>query len=224
MTKFPVAAATMLALTLLSGCGRKEPIGDVPSGEELERQASAAAEAVAKEAERNQQPATAAIAFVNDVRGYTLNLPAGWERVDDSAAKAQGAAKTAGDSTAGADQTGTDSADSTVKDVGTNNDRVRFLHVASGALLDLRWDANRDDAAFAAMVQRPAGADPSFTIDAGESEIKRSGPIDDDGFIVGRTLKKSDGSVIIAELSGSADNSDALIALAKPVFDALILQ
>ena len=53
LPNLPVGAALMLAL-LLSACGKQEAVGDVPSSEELAKQADAASEAIRQEGGKEQ--------------------------------------------------------------------------------------------------------------------------------------------------------------------------
>ncbi|WP_066699439.1 hypothetical protein [Sphingobium amiense] len=82
------AAAIAPALLLLAACGRTEPVGDMPSQEEL----AAAANAAAANAVASRQDAAEEVEsrnYVNVERGFSITLPEGWTR-DKGASSADG--------------------------------------------------------------------------------------------------------------------------------------
>ncbi|MDO7834309.1 hypothetical protein Q4610_04550 [Sphingobium sp. HBC34] len=87
MKHAPLIAAC-LPILLLAACGRTEPVGDMPSQEELAAAANAAAaNAVAtQQAEEQGQNRN----YVNVARGFSITFPEGWT-IDKGASTADGA-------------------------------------------------------------------------------------------------------------------------------------
>jgi hypothetical protein len=85
MKHAPLAAC--LPFLLLVGCGRTEPVADMPTQEEL----AAAANAAAAEAIANQQADETPDSrnYVNLERGFSVTLPEGW-MMDKGASNADG--------------------------------------------------------------------------------------------------------------------------------------
>lgn len=85
MKSFSVTAC--LTLLLLVGCGRAEPVEDMPTQEELAAAANAAAaKAIASEKADSDENRN----YVNARRGFSVSFPEGWER-DAAASTADGA-------------------------------------------------------------------------------------------------------------------------------------
>jgi hypothetical protein len=84
MKQLPIAC---LPLLLLAACGRTEPVGDMPTQEEL----AAAANAAAATALASQKDAGTADSrnYVNVARGFSITLPEGWT-MDKGASNADG--------------------------------------------------------------------------------------------------------------------------------------
>jgi hypothetical protein len=80
-------ASVLLPILLLAACGRTEPVGDMPSQEEL----AAAANAAAATALASQKGAadTDSRNYVNVARGFSITLPEGWT-MDKGASSADG--------------------------------------------------------------------------------------------------------------------------------------
>ncbi|MET0370298.1 MAG: hypothetical protein ABW039_02865 [Sphingobium sp.] len=70
-----VLIANLLILPLLAGCGRTEPVADMPSQDELAAAANAAAATALANAQADQ---AAALNYVNAQHGYAVTLPDGW--------------------------------------------------------------------------------------------------------------------------------------------------
>lgn len=83
----PASFAACLPFLVLVACGRAEPVGDMPSQEEL----AAAANAAAANAIANQQKAeeTENRNYVNAERGFSVTVPEGWMK-DAAASNADG--------------------------------------------------------------------------------------------------------------------------------------
>ena len=82
------ALAVVPALLMLSACGRTEPVGDMPTQEQL----AAAANAAAANAVANQQDGAEEAEsrnYVNLDRGFSITLPEGWTK-DKGASNADG--------------------------------------------------------------------------------------------------------------------------------------
>lgn len=78
--------AASLPLLLLAGCGRTEPVGDMPSQEQLAAAANAAAATALATA---QADAAESRNYVNEARGFSITLPEGWT-IDKAASNADG--------------------------------------------------------------------------------------------------------------------------------------
>lgn len=88
MNKALIAAAAivLLPLPLLAGCGRTEPVSDMPSQEELAAAANAAAASALATAQERQAETQN---YVNEDRGFSITLPDGWTK-DEGASGADG--------------------------------------------------------------------------------------------------------------------------------------
>jgi hypothetical protein len=73
-----------IALPLLAGCGRTEPVADMPSQEELAAAANAAAANALANAQAEQ---VATLNYVNQDRGYSITFPEGWVKDDGASSK-----------------------------------------------------------------------------------------------------------------------------------------
>lgn len=81
---FSTGVAITAAL-LLSSCGKQEAVGDVPSSEELAKQADAASKAIRdEEAAANADGAAPAVdsaamtSYANALRGFSIMVPKDW--------------------------------------------------------------------------------------------------------------------------------------------------
>lgn len=193
----PFSAALTLAL-LLSACGKQEAVGDVPSSEELAKQADAASQAIRDEAAAAEgDGAKAAVdltsmeSYTNALRGYTIMVPSGWT-VD----------KTASD----------------------DNGRV-FTETVSGTKLAVSWVENREDAAWSKAVEAVEdGSDAMTGAPVGKNEYRASGILTNGLKSSQRLLRKPDGTMVQAEVTYAADQSKTTDPLAAAILDSLTLQ
>tara|TARA_R110000824_G_scaffold338547_1_gene525082 strand:- start:9311 stop:9916 length:606 start_codon:yes stop_codon:yes gene_type:complete len=193
----PFGAALTLAL-LLSACGKQEAVGDVPSSEELARQADAASQAIRDEAAAAEgDGAKAAIdltsmeSYANALRGYTIMVPSGW--IVDKAAS-------------------------------DDNGQV-FTETVSGTKLAVTWVENREDAAWSKAVQAiEDGNDAMEGAPVGKNEYRASGVLTNGLKSSQRLLRKPDGTMVQAEVTYAADQSKATDPLATTILDSLTLQ
>ena len=83
ITLRPFAAAALAAVFLVS-CGKQEAVGDVPSSEQLAKEADAATAAIRNAAAADQPNVGTAIdtstmtSYTNTLRGFTVMVPKGW--------------------------------------------------------------------------------------------------------------------------------------------------
>lgn len=71
---------SLALLLLVAACGRQEAVSEVPNGQQLAEEAKAAAENAAERAGLNETQATANRNYVNESRGFSVQLPEGWAR------------------------------------------------------------------------------------------------------------------------------------------------
>ena len=193
----PFGAALSLAL-LLSACGKQEAVGDVPSSEELARQADAATQAIRDEAaaakggeEKAPVDLTSMESYTNALRGYTIMVPSGWT-VDE-----------------------TDSDD---------NGRV-YTETASGTKLSVSWVENREDAAWSKAVEQVEDANDAMTGETvGKNEYRASGTLTNGLKSNLRLLRKPDGTMVQAQITYAADQTRSTAPLAATILDSLTLQ
>lgn len=193
----PFSAALTLAL-LLSACGKQEAVGDVPSSEELAKQADAASQAIRDEAAAAEgDGATTAVdltsmeSYTNALRGYTIMVPSGWT-VDQSASD--------------------------------DNGRV-FTETVSGTKLAVSWVENREDAAWSKAVEAVEdGSDAMTGAPVGKNEYRASGILTNGLKSSQRLLRKPDGTMVQAEVTYAADQSKTTDPLAAAILDSLTLQ
>ncbi len=195
LPNLPIGAALTLAL-LLSACGKQEAVGDVPSSEELAKQADAASEAIRQEAAEGDG-ATAEVdltsmeSYANALRGYTIMVPSGWT-VDKSASD--------------------------------DNGQV-YTETASGTKLAVSWVENREDAAWSKAVQAiEDGNDAMEGAPVGKNEYRASGILTNGLKSSQRLLRKPDGTMVQAEITYAADQSKSTDALAATILDSLTLK
>tara|TARA_R110002033_G_scaffold94527_3_gene143789 strand:- start:9339 stop:9944 length:606 start_codon:yes stop_codon:yes gene_type:complete len=193
----PFGAALSLAL-LLSACGKQEAVGDVPSSEELARQADAATQAIrdqAAAAEGNGEKApvdlTSMESYTNALRGYTIMVPSGWT-VDESASD--------------------------------DNGRV-YTETLSGTKLAVSWVENREDMAWLKAVERVEDGNEAMTGEAvGQNEYRASGTLTNGLKSRQRLLRKPDGTMVQAEVTYADDQAKSAEPLATTILDSLTLQ
>jgi len=197
LPNLPFGAVITLAL-LLSACGKQEAVGDVPSSEELAKQADAASQAIRDEAatangdtEAAPVDLTSMESYTNALRGYTLMVPSGWT-VDES-----------------------DSDD---------NGRV-LTEMVSGTKLAVTWIENREDVAWNRAVQ--AVEDGNVAMEGspvGDNEYRASGILTNGLKSNQRLLRKPDGTMVKAEVTYAADQSKMMDPLAATILDSLTLK
>ena len=193
----PFGAALTLAL-LLSACGKQEAVGDVPSSEELARQADAASQAIRDEAAAAEGDGTTAAidltsmeSYANALRGYTIMVPNGWT-VDASASD--------------------------------DNGRV-FTETVSGTKLSVSWVENREDAAWSKAVESVEDGNETMEGGAiGKNEYRASGILTNGLKSSQRLLRKPDGTMVQAEITYAADQAKSTDPLASAILDSLTLQ
>jgi hypothetical protein len=193
----PFGAALSLAL-LLSACGKQEAVGDVPSSEELARQADAATQAIRDEAaaaKGNGETApidlTSMESYTNALRGYTLMVPSSWT-IDESASD--------------------------------DNGRV-YTEATSGAKLSVSWVENREDLAWSKAVEQVEDGNETMTGEAiGKNEYRASGTLTNGLKSSQRLLRKPDGTMVQAQITYAVDQSKSMDPLASAILDSLTLQ
>ena len=191
----PLSAAVTAAL-LVSACGKQEAVGDVPSGEELARQADAASQAIREEAEAAEAAEELAaesatmVSYTNALRGFTIMVPESWSVVEE---------------------TSDDNGQGYQGDEGTTQ-------------LQVGWIENRDDADWNAAVATVEDAGDAANIETNEDGEFRASTSAEGGTTLVRMLRQEDGSMIRAELSYAADNAESVGGLATRVLDSLTLQ
>ena len=158
----------------LSACGKQEAVGDVPSGEELARQADEATAAI-REEEAAQNGETAETesqelsltSYTNALRGYTVMVPESWT-VDAEASDDNG-------QTASAPQ--------------------------GGGTITVGWTQNRDNADMEAAIAAVEEAGDSMSGEqVSEDEYRATGTEGEDKVML-RILRKPDGSMVRAQIS-----------------------
>lgn len=193
----PISAALIAAL-LLSSCGKQEAVGDVPSNEELAKQADAASQAIRDEAAALDDSQSGAVidsadmsSYTNALRGFTIMVPNEWA-VDSSASD--------------------------------DNGQV-FRNAALGLTLQVGWVENREDAAWNAELKAVEDAGDTMSGEAvNENEYRASGTLANGTGSAQRMLRNADGTMIRAIISFDAEQSDAIQPLATTVLDSLTLQ
>lgn len=197
LPNLPIGAALTLAL-LLSACGKQEAVGDVPSSEELAKQADAASEAIRDEAAAAEggdaEPAidlTTLDSYANALRGYSIMVPGDW-----------------------------------TVDTAASDDNGRVFNAPTGdAKLAVSWVENREDAAWSKAVQEiEDGSDAMEGAAVGKNEYRASG-ISTSGLKSSqRFLRKPDGTMVRAEITYPADQAKSTDRLAVTILDSLTLQ
>lgn len=198
--KLPILpfGALLTAALLLSACGRQEAVSEVPSSEELARQADAASKAI-RDAEAGTQGggANAPIdlaameSYTNTLRGYTILVPSSWA-VDESASD--------------------------------DNGRL-FTEAANGTKLAVSWVENREDAAWSKAVEAVEdGSDAMEGTAVSANEYRASGITTNGLKSSQRLLRKPDGTMVQAEITYETDQAQSTDPLASAILDSLTLQ
>ncbi len=191
------ASAALIAALLLSSCGKQEAVGDVPSGDELARQADAASQAIRDEAaaaegaEADAVDSTTMTSYVNTLRGFSILVPESWAAAE-----------------ADSDDNG-----NVYNDAGT------------GATLVVGWTENREDADLqAAIAALESGSGEISGENVNEDEYRATGADSEGKMIAQRIMRKPDGTMVSAALSYPADQAETLDGIASRILDSLTLQ
>lgn len=198
---FPIvpASAAIVAALLLTSCGKQEAVGDVPSGDELARQADAASQAIRDQAAaaENGEDGAAAIdtsamtSYVNALRGFSILVPEKW----------------------------------TLNSATSDDDGNVYGDKETGANLTVGWTENREDADLKAAVEALEAEDSGITGDyVNENEYRAAGSNADGQKLAQRIMRKPDGTMISAAITYPADQAEKLDAAASQVLDSLTLQ
>lgn len=194
----PISAALAAAL-ILSSCGKQEAVGDVPSSEELAKQADAASQAIRDEAaeaagKAEDAPAVdsaAMTSYTNALRGYSIMVPRKWEQ----------------------------------EEAASDDNGGVYKNADTGATLTVGWVENREDADLKAAVQSIEDAGDAMTgAYVRENDYRASGSLSDGQKTARRILRKPDGTMVNATISYPADQAQATEAAAKQILDSLTLQ
>jgi len=201
-TNLPILPASLAisAMLILSSCGKQEAVGDVPSGEELAKQADAASAAIREEAakaeagEGEEAPvvdSASLTTYTNALRGYTIMVPKNWATDDDAS---------------------------------DDNGNV-YNAPESNAKLAVTWVENREDAAMKAAMDSVQTAGEAMTSEnVSDDEFRASGQKDDSTKSMLRIFRKPDGTMVSARIDYPVENAKTIDPLAKQVIDSLALQ
>ena len=195
----PLSAATAVAL-LLSACGKQEAVGDVPSGDELAKQADAASQAIRDEAaalaadEDAATPvvdASAMTSYTNSLRGFSILVPKDWQ-LDSEAS--------------------------------TDNGNV-YIASAAGAKLTVGWTENREDADIKAAEEAVEKAGDAMSGEyIKENEYRAMGSDAEGQKTAQRIFRKPDGTMVAATIDYPADQAEQFDPLSTQILDSLTLQ
>ncbi len=198
LSNFPVTAALSMVL-ILSACGKQEAVGDVPSGEELAKQADAASAAIRDEAAAAEQAEAGVAAeaqeltltsYTNALRGFTIMVPEAWE-VDEEASDDNGQTTIAPD---------------------------------NGGKLTVNWSENRDNADMTAAIEANEEAGEAMTgVQVSDDEYRTSGTQENNN-ILDRILRQPDGSMVRARISYPTASAEQMDAIANQIIDSLALK
>lgn len=198
LTTIPIATALSAAF-ILSACGKQEAVGDVPSGEELARQADEASAAIREEAAAAEQAAESAAAppqdisltsYTNALRGYSIMVPEAWV-VDEEASDDNG-------QTANAPE--------------------------DGGSLTVSWSENRDNADMDSAVKAVEDAGESMTGEQVSDDEFRASGTQRENKTLERILRQPDGSMVRAQISYPASAAEQMDAIAGQIIDSLALR
>lgn len=191
------ASAALIAALLLSSCGKQEAVGDVPSGDELARQADAASQAIRDEAaaaegaEADVVDSATMTSYVNNLRGFSILVPEKW----------------------------------TVVEADSDDNGNVYSDTETGARLAVGWTENREDADLqAAIAELESGAGDVSGENVSEDEYRASGTDGDGSKIARRIMRKPDGTMVSAALSYPEEQAEAVDALVPQILDSLTLQ
>ncbi len=190
-----------LALTL-SACGKTESVDQLPSGDELAKQADAAARQFRDTADgKDSATGVAALpldSYQNDLRGYSVMVPAGW----------------------------------TVDMDNSNDSGRSWTDQDSGATLSVGWSENRDDSEFQEAIaaatpktepkaEGETAPPPLEGADKGDVRLSSAGAKGAQS--IERLLKTPDGALIRVKVSYPGEQAKAVGPVAKQVLDSLRL-
>lgn len=193
---FPICTALSAAL-ILSACGKQEAVDQMPSSEELAKEADAAAKAIQdEESERANADANAVdtsnmISHTNALRGFSILVPKSWPA-----------------------------------DVEASDDNGQvFSDTETGVTLTVGWIENRNDAELLAAVKALEDAGEGVAGDyVNEDEYRASGVIGDGMKTAQRILRKPDGSMVRAIINYPSAGAETLDPLTTRILDSLTLQ
>ncbi|MEP2987630.1 MAG: hypothetical protein ABJN65_16310 [Parasphingorhabdus sp.] len=195
---FPMTAA-LSAVLILSACGKQEAVGDVPSGEELAKQADEASAAIRDEAEAAEQAEASATAeaqeltltsYTNALRGYTIMVPEAWN-VDEDVSDDDGQTTVAPD---------------------------------NGGTLTVSWSENRDNADMTAAIEATEKAGETMAGDQVSDDEYRASGTQEDNKTLDRILRQPDGSMVRARISYPNASAEQMDAIANQIIDSLALK
>lgn len=194
---FPICAALSAAL-LLSSCGKQEAVGDVPSSEELAKQADAATQAIRDQAAAAEgdkvAPAidsAAMTSYNNALRGFSVLVPKGWAL--DAAAS-------------------------------DDNGNV-YRNAESGAEFTVGWTENREDADLKAAVAEVEESGNNMTGSyINENEYRATGSVSEGTQKAIRIYRKPDGTMVSGVITYPTEQAEKLDGVAKQILDSLTLQ
>lgn len=195
---FPLTAA-FSAVLILSACGKQEAVGDVPSGEELARQADEASAAIREETETAEQADAEAAtetqeltltSYTNALRGYSVMVPEAWT-IDEEASDDNGQTVIAPD---------------------------------NGGTLTVGWSENRDNSEMNAAIETIEQAGEAFTGEQVSDDEYRASGAQDGNKIIDRILRQPDESMVRVRISYPSDSSEQMDAVANQIIDSLALK
>lgn len=191
-------ATAMSVVLLLSSCGKQEAVGDVPSGEELAKQADAASQVIRDEAAAANKKAEASVtddavmtSYANALRGFSIMIPKNWA-VDEAA---------------------------------SNDDGRTYANETHGASLSVNWNENRENAAWQAAIKKVEGAGENMSGNAvNENEYRATGTTSEGQKSMQRLLRKADGTMVDVVVTYPADKAAEIDAIAGQILASLALQ
>ncbi|MDZ7588418.1 MAG: hypothetical protein U5J78_04505 [Parasphingorhabdus sp.] len=185
-----------IAALILSACGKQEAVGDVPSSEELAKQADAAMKAIgATDAPQgpivgmNGAEAGVLKTYSNELRGFSINVPENW----------------------------------TVVDAKSGDDGRHFVDAASKAELDVKWYANRDEGDVAELSKLLPAAAATAQNGATRTDIRGENTDSAGMKSVTRLLRMPDNALVVATVRYPADQAKQTDPVVTRVIDSLTL-
>jgi len=192
----PISAALSAAL-FLSSCGKQEAVGDVPSGEELAKQADAASQAIRDEAAAANKKAEASVtddavmtSYANALRGFSIMIPKNW----------------------------------TLDEAASDDDGRTYANETLGASLSVNWSENREDATWKAAIKAVEDGGENMSGEAVNDNEYRSAGTTNGQKSIQRLLRKPDGTMVTAVVMFPADKAAEIDAIADQILASLALQ